>query len=357
MTLVAPRVAGQVSRVLVDDNYRVKKGDLLVQLDKEPYQVQVDIKKAAVATAEADVKAAQSQVRGTLALARSQRWKLQRSMEHVDDTVALLRARVAALRSKEATLDRARADFDRAEQLFSRGAIAREEFDQRREAERTAEAVVKQALEEVHETRVSLGLARSPEKGDLADVPADLNQNFSGRPPGARRPGPEHRAGRPPPHLHVTRRPSKPSMSSSAATRRGTSTASSSGSCPSAGGPAGRGQARSRPGSDLAQAELNLRYCDVASEIDGLVTRRNVNPGNNVQRGRASWPSARSPRSGSMPTSRRRSSPTCASASGCAARWTCTGAGASSRAGSPASPWGPARPSPCSRRRTPPATS
>jgi len=34
--------------------------------------------------------------------------------------------------------------------------------------------------------------------------------------------------------------------------------------------------------SDLAQAELNLRYCDVTAEIDGVITRRNVNPGNNV---------------------------------------------------------------------------
>jgi membrane fusion protein (multidrug efflux system) len=38
---------------------------------------------------------------------------------------------------------------------------------------------------------------------------------------------------------------------------------------------------------DLAQAELNLRYCDVFSEIDGLVTRRNVNAGNNVQAGQS----------------------------------------------------------------------
>ncbi|MHC5544599.1 efflux RND transporter periplasmic adaptor subunit, partial [Singulisphaera rosea] len=36
---------------------------------------------------------------------------------------------------------------------------------------------------------------------------------------------------------------------------------------------------------DLDQAELDLRYCDVVSEIDGVVTRRNVNPGNNVQAG------------------------------------------------------------------------
>ena len=132
VTYVAPRVAGQVSRVLVDDNDRVSKGDLLVQLDREPYQVQVDLKKAAVVNAEADVEAARAEVRGILAQARSQRWKLQRAIEDVDDKVAQLRARVAALRSKEATLDRARADFARARQLFNRGAIAREEFDQRR---------------------------------------------------------------------------------------------------------------------------------------------------------------------------------------------------------------------------------
>ena len=33
---------------------------------------------------------------------------------------------------------------------------------------------------------------------------------------------------------------------------------------------------------NLDQAKLNLRYCDVVAEIDGVVTRRNVNPGNNV---------------------------------------------------------------------------
>lgn len=36
---------------------------------------------------------------------------------------------------------------------------------------------------------------------------------------------------------------------------------------------------------ELAQAELNLRYCDIVSEIDGVVTRRNVNPGDYVQVG------------------------------------------------------------------------
>ena len=37
VTFVAARVRGQVARVLVDDNHRVRKGDLLVLLDKEPF--------------------------------------------------------------------------------------------------------------------------------------------------------------------------------------------------------------------------------------------------------------------------------------------------------------------------------
>src|ERR1700757_4082664 len=36
---------------------------------------------------------------------------------------------------------------------------------------------------------------------------------------------------------------------------------------------------------DLAQAELDLRYCDIVADIDGVITRRNVNPGNYVQIG------------------------------------------------------------------------
>ncbi len=36
---------------------------------------------------------------------------------------------------------------------------------------------------------------------------------------------------------------------------------------------------------DLAQAQLDLRYCDIIAEIDGVITRRNANPGDYVQIG------------------------------------------------------------------------
>ncbi len=286
VTLVAPRVAGLVSRVLVDDNYRVTKGDLLVQLDKEPYQVQVDIKNAGVVNAEADLEVTRSQVRGTLALARSQRWKLQRAMEDVDDTVAQLRARVAALRSKEATFERARADFARAKGIFSRNALSREDFDQRLEAERTAAAAAKQALEDVYEARVALGLAPRPETGDLAEVPADLNQNFSGvRQALAELVQTLAQVG-----LPLTSSSQTPRQALAEFARRdkeGNIDRIMERIVPQA--PAVRhAQARLlQARRDLAQAELNLRYCDIASEIDGMVTRRNVNPGNNVQAGQS----------------------------------------------------------------------
>src|SRR5260370_9390529 len=37
----------------------------------------------------------------------------------------------------------------------------------------------------------------------------------------------------------------------------------------------------------LDDAKLNLVYCTIVAEIDGVVTRRNVNPGNNVQVGQS----------------------------------------------------------------------
>ena len=64
VTFVAPRVSGQIAGVLADDNYRVQKGELLAELDKEPYQIAVSQKRAAVDTAEADLQAAKAEARG-----------------------------------------------------------------------------------------------------------------------------------------------------------------------------------------------------------------------------------------------------------------------------------------------------
>lgn len=81
VTCVAPRVTGQVAQVLVDHNNRVKKGDVLVQLDPEPYQVKLAIKQAALDKAQADYAVAEASVRSQSAQARSQRFKLEHAVD------------------------------------------------------------------------------------------------------------------------------------------------------------------------------------------------------------------------------------------------------------------------------------
>jgi membrane fusion protein, multidrug efflux system len=287
VTFVAPRVAGQVARVLVEDNNRVKKGDVLVELDAEPYQVQVAIKQAAVGAAQAELVVAQASARGAVAQTRSARFKLIRTIEDVDNQIAIIRARVATWEQTKATLVLAQAEFERAEHLIATKVVSAEEYDQKRETLDVAKAQVQQALENIYEARVALGLPAEPPAGSsLADVPANLDQSFS------------------------SVRQALADLLQNAA-KLGV-TASSYNLTPKEvieefyrrdpGGDIDRIYAQVVENApdlkkaqasllqtqrDLDQAKLDLRYCRIVAEIDGVVTRRNVNPGNNVQVGQS----------------------------------------------------------------------
>jgi membrane fusion protein (multidrug efflux system) len=287
VTFVAPRVSGQVTTVLVDDNNRVKRGDVLVRLDREPYEVQVAIKQAAVEVAQTNLIAAQAQVRGQIAQARAGRYKLEHAIEDVDNQIANLRAAVATLNSRKATLQLAEANLKRGEELAPSGGISKEDLDQRRQTVKVDEAAVEQALQQIYAIRVGLGLPAQPGKGhDLTEVPPDLDQTFSavrqalgellqsaaqfGYYPSSwtatpkeaveafYKQDPEGNLNRI--YAHII--PLAPAIKQAEAKLL---------------------EAR----NDLDQAKLNLRYCDIVSEIDGVVTRRNVNPGNNVSVGQS----------------------------------------------------------------------
>jgi len=140
---------GQVMRVLVDDNNRVKKGDVLVELDPEPYRVRVSIKQAAVDSAQAELVVAQANVRSEIGQARGLRFKLQHAIENVDNQVAQIRARVATWEQAKATQMLAQSDFERAKKLLATKVSSKEEFDTKREELDVANAQVKQTLENV----------------------------------------------------------------------------------------------------------------------------------------------------------------------------------------------------------------
>jgi membrane fusion protein (multidrug efflux system) len=280
VTFVAPRVAGQISRVLVDDNNRVQKGDLLAELDKEPYQVAVSEKQAAVDTANADLQVATASVRAIEAQAMSQRWNLQHAVEGVDSQVALLHARVADIDKSKAALVLAQLQFDRARQLVPRGDTPQAVLDERQAELTTAGAELAQTLAEVYQIRVSLGLPAQPDGGQLGQVPADLDETFSAvleaqaaLIQSAAQLGVAHSFDQGP--KAMLDQFYKLGDVDTTFVRFAVNA------------PAVR-QAEAKlevAQRDLAQADLDLRYCDITADIDGVVTRRNVNPGNFVQVG------------------------------------------------------------------------
>ncbi len=285
VTFVAPRVAGQVRRVLVDDNMRVKTGSILVQLDREPFQVTLAIKQAAVGAAEADLTAAEARVRGIVAQVRAGRFQLEHSIEEVRTTIANLRASVATLESRNASLELAEANMRRGKELVATGGISKEDLDTRIQSATVAKASADQALQAVYALRVGLGLLEKPEKGKALDyVPDNLVDNFSSvrqalglllesgaelgykprswdaTPKAALDEFLQQHPSQSLDQIYAQLIPKAPAII----------------------------QAKAKLEEairDLDQAKLNLRYCDVVAEIDGMVTRRNINPGNNVQAG------------------------------------------------------------------------
>ncbi|MGC3989849.1 MAG: HlyD family secretion protein [Chthoniobacteraceae bacterium] len=287
VTFVAPRVTGQVQKVLVEDNNRVQNGDVLVQLDPEPYEVQVAIKQAAVNLAQSNLVVADASVRSQVAQARSNRFKLMRAIEDVDNQVALIRARAATVDQAKATLTLAQSEYDRSKKLYAGKVSSAEELDQKREALDVAQAQSTQALESVYQARVALGLpAQPPQGGSLTEVPADIDQTFSSvRQALADLIQSASQLGVIGSSFDLTpkqtieefykRDPSGNIDKIYAAIIKDAPEVKKA--------HASLEQAE----RDLDDAKLSLRYCTIRSEIDGVVTRRNVNPGNHVQAGQS----------------------------------------------------------------------
>jgi membrane fusion protein (multidrug efflux system) len=288
VTFVAARVPGQVVEVLVDDNMRVYKDQLIVRLDKEPYQVQLAIKQALVESAQADLKAAEAQANALVGQTRAKRFIMEHAMEDVHNQVALLRAKAAALATYKAKRDRAKADFDRAKDLAKTpGAISQQDLDLKLQDFRVGEAQVEEALEAVQQVRVGLGLPRAKDDPkDLVAVPKELDQDFSS----VRRALGDLLQTAAQLGYFPTTWTATPAEAKKAFYKQdphGNLDQIFKGIVSKA--PAVK-QARAKllqAEADLEQAELNLRYTDVYAEIDGQVIRRNVNPGNNVQAGQS----------------------------------------------------------------------
>src|SRR5216683_6352151 len=281
VTFVAARVPGQVVRVLVDDNNRVRKGALLVQLDKEPYQVKVDIAQAALSVAQAGIVTAQTKVRGLESLGLSQRFDLANAMQNLNNQVADLHSKVDALQAANATLIKARADYGREQQLYQQQVISKQEFDSFQEAFSVAQAQRQRAQHDATMVRAELGLSSTPKNGDeLSGIPANLDQTYSAvKVAQARLMQTAAELG----SFHSFRE-SPDEMLAEFYKRDASGNIDVILDEISKNAPdVKQAEAKlSEAQANLHQAELNLSYCDVVAEIDGVVTRRSVNPGDQV---------------------------------------------------------------------------
>ena len=107
--LVGTEVSGTIRQIMVDYNYPVKKGQVLLKLDQELFRAQVDQARANLMNAQAKLR--DESGRG---MTRS--------------------GVLTSIDQKKATLDKANADFNRNRQLLQKGYIAQQDLDAMQEA-------------------------------------------------------------------------------------------------------------------------------------------------------------------------------------------------------------------------------
>jgi membrane fusion protein (multidrug efflux system) len=135
---VSPKISTHVKAVHFDDNYQVKRGDLLIELDPRDSEVNLTSAQANFASAKSKLTEAQAQ-------------------QNV--AVAGLGQAKADLDSARASADNAAADFRRNENLYQTHVIDRREYDSSVAQTKTATASVESAAKKVASQEAQVQLA------------------------------------------------------------------------------------------------------------------------------------------------------------------------------------------------------
>jgi membrane fusion protein (multidrug efflux system) len=237
---ITSRIAGTITAVHVEDNDRVKKGEVLVELDPSDYHVAVDQAKASHQESQTLVQAAQPTVpitsvttettiataQADLASARASLAGAERDYESV----------IAQVRQAEADSVKAQSDLARYRQLVAKDEISKQQFDQ-------ADATAKASAAVVDARKASAEAANRAIDEQRAKV-----QQSETRLAEAQRNRPSQIAIQ---HAQV-------------ASRRAT---------------AHRDQAM------LDQAALNLSYTKIVAPVDGVIGKKSAQPGQQIAAG------------------------------------------------------------------------
>ncbi|MFL6374160.1 MAG: efflux RND transporter periplasmic adaptor subunit [Pyrinomonadaceae bacterium] len=208
ITQVSPKVSAYVQKVHVDGNQYVHKGDLLVELNPQDYQIRVEQAKAQLDNAKAQYQSSLANVSltraSTTAAQQQARSNVQTATSNVDQTRAGANARQAqvsqarrAVNTAQANLNQTRAqvprvesdvrlaqvEYDRRSALFARGDISRQSLDQALNALQTAQAnlnaanrAVDAAQSRVDEAQANARAAEDTYRQALAQINVSQSQ-------------------------------------------------------------------------------------------------------------------------------------------------------------------------------------
>lgn len=222
---VSSRVSGTVVQVDVEDNQVVEAGTTLVQLDPKDYQVALARAQADLADNEAAARAAQTGVPITSTTTTSQTSTAEANLNAAQKEVDAANAR---LREAQANYNKVSQDLKRYEQLLTKDEISRQQYDAALAAEQSSTATVDAA-------RAAVATAHS----HVLQAQAGVRSAQTG-----------------PQQIAVTNARAKAAQA-----------------------------AVQRAQAAVQQAELNLTYTTIKAPFAGIVSKRNVEPGQVVQAG------------------------------------------------------------------------
>jgi len=253
---VAPKVSGNVIEVLVRDNQPVKAGDVLVRIDPRDYQARVEIARAVVLQAQSQLNTAQTVV--PLTSETTQSGTSGAAAQLADAQAELERTRLAAqqagssdiavaeanVRTREAGNERAQADLARMKPLLDKAEISRLQYDAYTAAARVAESELRAAQQQLSSVQQTAGIRQASVQSAESKVKVAQAQ-----------------------------------VQASEANRKQVNVRRAETGTASAGVNAAR--------ANLANAELQLSYTAIVAPMDGVVTRKSVEPGQIVQPGQS----------------------------------------------------------------------
>src|SRR5258708_2418275 len=142
VTGVAPKIAGRIDKIFIDDNHLVKKGDPIAEIDPRDYDAQLRQKQAALESTKANAVAAQAAVDQQIAKVKS----LQATVDQDK----------ADQESSQAQADQDVDDLRREQDLYSRHVVSIQDFIHSQAANRAAQANLDSARMKVRSAEAQL---------------------------------------------------------------------------------------------------------------------------------------------------------------------------------------------------------